>query len=263
MNIFFKIILFLITTLISSIYSSGETYTKANILQAHASAKSDLAKFTEKNNNIPNIKVRKFDSTDELGWSASFHVISSKKGNILIDPGKYDQELADYIKSIGGIDVILITHGHWDKLRGLDNALVANPNAIVYVHELDYPYFQDPIRNCSVEQGFKGITKTKAQTLTEETYKIANYVVKVIHTPGHTEGSSIFYFPDENILIGGDTIMADLVGSSKHPGGNEEERQASIRKFKQLTFPDNMKIYSGHGEDTICSQLMKTNVDLK
>ncbi len=73
------------------------------------------------------VTVWSFDSTSPQGWSATFQVISSDKGNILIDPGKYDNEVADYIKSIGGIETILITHGHWDKLRGLDEALVANP----------------------------------------------------------------------------------------------------------------------------------------
>ncbi len=209
------------------------------------------------------VVVRGFDSTDALGWTASFQVISSEKGNILIDPGKYDDELAQYIESIGGVKAILITHGHWDKLRGLDAAVAANPGATVYVHKLDYPYFKAPARNCSAEQGFDGTTETKAETLAEGTYKILGYTVKVIHTPGHTEGSSIFYFPDENMLIGGDTIMAGLVASSKHPGGNEKSRQASIQKFKQLVFPDDMKIYSGHGANTTYAELMKTNKDLQ
>ncbi len=209
------------------------------------------------------ITVRKFDSTGPRAWTASFHVISSEKGNILIDPGKYDDELAEYIESIGGVEAILITHGHWDKLRGLDEAVAANPDATVYVHELDYPYFSDPVRNCSIEQGFEGITETPAETLVEGTYQIAGYTVEVIHTPGHTEGSSLFYFPDENMLIGGDTIMADLVAGSEHPGGNEADRQASIQKFKELVFPDDMKIYSGHGADTTYAELMQTNRDLQ
>jgi glyoxylase-like metal-dependent hydrolase (beta-lactamase superfamily II) len=217
-----------------------------------------------KGSNAPsNVTVQRFNSNSPHGWEADFHVISSKKGNILIDPGKYDDELASYIKSIGGVEAILITHGHWDKLRGLDEAVAANPGVAVYVHELDYPYFKDPVRNCSIENDFEGITETKAQTLTEGAYKIAGYRVEVIHTPGHTEGSVLYHFPDENMLIGGDTIMLDLVGSSKHPGGNEADRQASIAKFKRLVFPGDMKIYCGHGADTTYAELMRTNRDLK
>ena len=217
-----------------------------------------------KRSNAPSdVTVQRFNSNSPHGWEADFHVISSQKGNILIDPGKYDDELASYIKSIGGVEVILITHGHWDKLRGLDEAVAANPGAVVYVHELDYLYFKDPVRNCSIENDFEGITETTAQTLTEGAYTIAGYTVQVIHTPGHTEGSILYHFPDENMLIGGDTIMLDLVGSSRHPGGNEADRQASIAKFKGLVFPDDMNIYSGHGADTTYSELMITNRDLK
>ena len=57
-------------------------------------------------------EVRSFQSTK--GFSSTVHVLSSKKGNILFDPGHYSEELSEYVDSIGGLDVILITHGHWD-----------------------------------------------------------------------------------------------------------------------------------------------------
>ncbi|EAE8346442.1 MBL fold metallo-hydrolase [Listeria monocytogenes] len=214
-------------------------------------------------NSSKKITIRTFDSTDSASWEASFQVISSVKGNILIDPGKYDEKLSNYIKSIGGVDAILITHGHWDKLRGLDDAIKANPDAKVYVHELDYPYFKDTKRNCSAEQGVEGTTNAKATTLIEGNYEISGYQIKVIHTPGHTEGSVLYQFPEENILIGGDTIMADKVAGSQHPGGNEAERKASITKFKKLSFPKDMRIYSGHGASTTYSELLQTNRDLQ
>ncbi|EAH3791902.1 MBL fold metallo-hydrolase [Listeria monocytogenes] len=209
------------------------------------------------------VNVRTFESTGPRAWDAKFQVISSDKGNILVDPGKYDDELSNYIESIGGLDAILITHGHWDKLRGLDEAVAANANIKVYVHEKDYPYFKNTTLNASAEQGFDGATGTKAETLSEGNYETGGYPITVIHTPGHTEGSVLYYFPEENILIGGDTIMADKVGSSKHPGGSESERQSSIEEFKQLTFPEDMKIYIGHGETTTYAELLKTNSDLQ
>ncbi|EAD4839129.1 MBL fold metallo-hydrolase [Listeria monocytogenes] len=209
------------------------------------------------------VNVRTFESTGPRAWDAKFQVISSDKGNILVDPGKYDDELSNYVESIGGLDAILITHGHWDKLRGLDEAVAANANIKVYVHEKDYPYFKNTTLNASAEQGFDGATGTKAETLSEGNYEIGGYPITVIHTPGHTEGSVLYYFPEENILIGGDTIMADKVGSSQHPGGSESDRQSSIEEFKQLTFPEDMKIYSGHGETTTYVELLKTNSDLQ
>ena len=40
-------------------------------------------------NKTAQIKVQRFDSTSPERWDASFQVISSEKGNILIDPGKW------------------------------------------------------------------------------------------------------------------------------------------------------------------------------
>ena len=57
--------------------------------------------------------------------------------------------------------------------------------------------------------------------------------------------------------------MAELVGSAKHPTGNEKERQDTIKMFKQLKFSDDMKVFGGHGKNTIYKDLMKTNVDLR
>ncbi len=243
------------------------TETSAPTQSPTASAESTAPSSTEapvaQSENTKPAEIRQFASNSPQGWSADFQVISSNKGNILIDPGKYDDEVANYIESIGGIDAIMITHGHWDKLRGLDEAMAENPDAVVYIHELDQPYLLDPVRNCSIEDGFKGTTQAKTTTLVEGTYDINGYSVKLIHLPGHTEGSSVFYFPDENLFIGGDAIMANLVGSSKHPGGNEDDRQASIVKFKALTFPNDMRIYHGHGTNTTYEEMMKTNVDLK
>lgn len=255
-----QLFVFLVLVSCIPVYSAGVKTKTAPVLQT---IQSQTGKSENQKNKTAQIKVQRFDSTSPEGWDASFQVISSEKGNILIDPGKYDDELAAYIQSIGGIDVILITHGHWDKLRGLDSALAANPDAAVYIHELDRPNLTDPVLNCSIEHKISGIVKTQARTFTEGNYKFGEYSVEIIHTPGHTRGSSLFYFKDENMLIGGDTIMAELVGSSKHPGGNEEDRQNSIQKFKQRVFPKSMKIYSGHGEEIVYADLMKTNKDLK
>ncbi|MBC2043183.1 MBL fold metallo-hydrolase [Listeria welshimeri] len=251
----------LVLTAVFILNGCGSTESKTN---SSTLTNKDASLSNKQTTESPNkLNVRTFDSTDSASWTASFQVISSDKGNILIDPGKYDEELSNYIKSIGGVDAILITHGHWDKIRGLDDAMKANPKAKVYVHELDYPYFKDTKRNSSAEQGVEGTTNAKAEILIEGNYEISGYQVKVIHTPGHTEGSVLYYFPDENILIGGDTIMADKIAGSQHPGGNEAEREASITKFKNLSFPNDMRIYSGHGASTTYSKLLKTNRDLQ
>ena len=206
-------------------------------------------------------EVRSFQNTGR--FSSTVHVLSTKKGNILIDPGHYSEELAKYIDSIGGLDVILITHGHWDNIYSLDEAVAANPKAKVYIHELDYDFLRNPVLNCSDINGFSLLLDTKPQTFTKGTYTIGGYTFEIIHTPGHTCGSAIFYFEEENILFGGDTIMSELVGSAKHPTGSEKDRADTIKMFKQLKFPNDMKIFGGHRKNTVYEELMNINKDLK
>ncbi len=40
---------------------------------------------------------------------------------MLIDSGYYDSGIKKYLMEIGGLDAILLTHGHWDHIYGLDS----------------------------------------------------------------------------------------------------------------------------------------------
>lgn len=207
------------------------------------------------------LAVKTFSSSE--GFSCEVHILSSKKGNILIDPGFYDNELAEYVESIGGLDAILITHGHWDNIHALDSIVKANLDAEVFMHELDVPFLRDPHLNCSDINGFSLLVDTKPKTLTEGFYTISGYNIEVLHTPGHTKGSSSFYLPEENILFSGDTFMIPFVGSANHPTGSETDRKTTINQFKERDFRGDMKIYPGHRGNTTYNEMMQTNIDLQ
>ena len=58
--------------------------------------------------------------------------------------------------------------------------------------------------------------------------------IKVIHTPGHTQGGVCFY--TENYLFSGDTIFRESVGRCDLPGGNFNQIVESIEQ-KIFTLP--------------------------
>ncbi|WP_144707970.1 MBL fold metallo-hydrolase [Dermacoccus nishinomiyaensis] len=87
------------------------------------------------------------------------------------------------MKSIGGVDAIMITHGHCDKLRGLAAAMKTNAKAVAWIHELDQPYLHDPKRNCSIAEGTSRTTDAKTSTFEESTTTIAGHRVPPIHLP--------------------------------------------------------------------------------
>jgi hydroxyacylglutathione hydrolase len=44
--------------------------------------------------------------------------------------------------------------------------------------------------------------------------------LKIIHVPGHSPGSLVFYSPKQNFLIAGDVLFAGSIGRTDLPGGD-------------------------------------------
>jgi glyoxylase-like metal-dependent hydrolase (beta-lactamase superfamily II) len=198
-----------------------------------------------------------------LGFSCNVHIVSSGKGVIVIDPGFYGSQMKNDLKKLGGVDAILLTHGHWDHIFGLDDLKKDFPQASVYIHELDMKFLQSPSLNSSVNMGFQLKIKSHVEPLTERCFDIGGYRVEVIHMPGHSPGSSMFYFPEEDILFSGDTVMLHKIGPTIHPltrqiTGNSEDMECSIEKFKRLDVI-NPQVYCGHGDGASYQKLLELN----
>ncbi|MGE4350630.1 MAG: hydroxyacylglutathione hydrolase [Bdellovibrionales bacterium] len=65
---------------------------------------------------------------------------------------------------------------------------------------------------------------------------------QVIETPGHTEGSLSFYFPELNVVFSGDTLFS--LGCGRLFEGNAAQMWASLTKLRAL--PDDTQVYCGH-----------------
>jgi glyoxylase-like metal-dependent hydrolase (beta-lactamase superfamily II) len=82
-----------------------------------------------------------------------------------------------------------------------------------------------------------------------DTLRLGQCDFHILHTPGHTQGSSCIWIPAENKLIAGDTLFYDSVGRTDLPGGNHRQLLASI-KDKLLPLPDATIVFPGHGQST-------------
>ena len=102
----------------------------------------------------------------------------------------------------------------------------------------------------------------------EQVFKVGDYKVKVIHTPGHTMESTTYLLIDENGkehgIITGDTLFIGDVGRpdlAQHVVSDlTEEKLAghlydSLRN-KILPLSDNLIVYPNHGAGSACGKMM-------
>ena len=91
---------------------------------------------------------------------------------------------------------------------------------------------------------------------------LGNLQFKVIHTPGHTKGSSSLYCQSENCLFSGDTIFRGAWGRTDVPTASLEEIMDSIMK-KIMKLPKEIIVYPGHGMMTMLKDEKPIYFDLK
>lgn len=167
----------------------------------------------------------------------------------VIDPAMGSSEV---LKKLGELKAqlkyIVNTHGHFDHTA--DNSpLQKSTGAKIAIHTDDaYRLEQDPSEALRYMPVIP--PKSKADVLLEEgaEIKLGEDALKVLHTPGHTEGSSCFYLESENSLFTGDTLFTGTCGRTDFQGGDPYKMVESL--YRLSTLPRNLKVYPGHGIPT-------------
>ena len=169
---------------------------------------------------------------------------------IVIDPGDdITRVVALLAKHQLTVKQIIITHAHIDHIAGALRLKEITGAPILY-NQLDLPL----VKMMDIQAGWLGIPTPKVSAPDEDlrdgqTISIVGLTGSVIHTPGHTQGSSCLYLPDQTLLIAGDTLFAGSVGRTDLPGGNTQQLLKSIHD-RLLTLPDDTKVIPGHGPNT-------------
>ncbi|ROL56282.1 MBL fold metallo-hydrolase [Bacteroidetes/Chlorobi group bacterium Naka2016] len=147
------------------------------------------------------------------------------------------------------LEAILLTHTHWDHTADA-NPLKQETGAKVYVHSADYYRLQEPMKHTIFELDFN-IEPCEADVLLQggETIQFRTTTLRVLHTPGHTEGSVAFVCDELQCAFVGDTIFYLSVGRTDLPGGDENLLQESLGRILN-ELPENYKLYVGHNQET-------------
>jgi hydroxyacylglutathione hydrolase len=143
------------------------------------------------------------------------------------------------------LKLIVSTHGHWDHTG--DNAAVAeHTGARIAVHPLDRHRLTNPE---PLYAPFPIPPCVPAVDLAEGgEVRFGEIRLRVLHTPGHTEGSVCLLDADRGDLYSGDTLFAGGWGRVDFPGGSAGEMAASISRLSELE--DRLRVLPGHGAAT-------------
>jgi len=192
-------------------------------------------------------------------FQVNCYILASEEGSeaIIIDPGddeKKIREALDKHKLKAGL--VVNTHAHFDHI-GCDE----NFGVEVAIHMADSAALADPERNLSTMVKPRRVSKARVKMLQDgDEVSLAGVSLKVIHTPGHTQGGICLLLtePEGKVLFSGDTLFYRGVGRTDFPGADGGALIDSIEN-KLFTLDAETKVYPGHGPSTTIAGEKKGN----
>lgn len=179
----------------------------------------------------------------------------------VVDPGAYNSRFESVLKSMGieKIKYILLTHGHFDHIMGVQKLKRAFGGGIV-IHENDADCLSDSKKNLAGVWGFMCPSFDCDKTVKDgDVLYLGDEKIEVIHTPGHTVGSVCY--KTGNILITGDTLFHMTCGRTDFPGGSVAELTESMKKLKAIE--GEYRVCPGHDRETTLSFEKENNPCMK
>lgn len=171
------------------------------------------------------------------------------KEAVLVDSALGAATVLPRIAQLGvALKTLVNTHGHAAHIA--ENVAIAKATgAKVGIHEADAwrldrvaheanPYLPSP----------PPASKPDLVLKEGSVVKVGAAELRVVHTPGHTEGSVSLYATEAGCLFSGDTLFAGSFGDPNGAGGSPAMMFRSLRRIASL--PPETKVFPGHGPPT-------------
>lgn len=197
-------------------------------------------------------------------FSVNSFVLSDSTGEaIIVDAACSDAHELDQLASyISGnhltVKYIANTHGHVDHVAGV-HLLKDRFGISFYISDFELPLVNNAMQFGELFGFQLPANPVPDGNLEEGTpLRFGNSELRVLHIPGHSPGSVVFYSEADRFLIVGDVLFAGSIGRTDLPGGNHQQLLEGIRT-KLFTLDPECMVYPGHGPATTIGHEKITN----
>ena len=214
------------------------------------------------------VEIKKFLGN---GFEQCTYVLSDETGEaVIIDCGlNYPAKRDDFLKYIEVKQLrpvrLLMTHAHHDHACGND-LILEHYGLLPEVHEDDMPLMTrllpQRISETYKEYPVTSIPMPEHYLTDGEEIAFGNHSLQVIHVPGHSPGSVVFYCAEAKLAFTGDTLMKSWIGNTELMFSSPQDMFTSLKHLVDL-LPDEVVIYPGHYGKATVADVKAKNEQLK
>jgi hydroxyacylglutathione hydrolase len=200
------------------------------------------------------VPVTLFEQNCTIMWCAA-----TKKA-VVFDPGGDVPRIREAIAKVGvTVEKIWLTHGHIDHIGGAAELREALGVPIEGPHVAD-KFLLDHVVESGARFGMTGVRDFAPDRWLDEgeRVEIGELGFDILHCPGHSPGSIVYFNPEMRFAHVGDVLFNGSVGRTDLPGGSHASLIASIKQ-KLLPLGDDVGFICGHGAGSTFGQERRTN----
>lgn len=200
-----------------------------------------------------------------VGVGGNVGVLTGPDGTFVIDD-KYDRVSDQIISIIKGltdqpITYVINTHYHGDHSGS--NTSLKEVGATIIAHDNVRVRMGQDIENKLWGRTVEAVPESQWPTITysdNTTFHMNGQTAKVIHVPNsHTDGDSIIYFVEANVLHMGDNYFNGLFPYVDIDAGGSLQGMIAAHDTALAMINDETRIMPGHGPEATKADLMETH----